>query len=693
MTSSLDSSIQYVKGIGPKLVNQFNKLGIQKINDFFYFFPREYEDRRFFSFLSQLKVNKQSFVYVRINSVKEQKNNNSKRSIIKCQVSDRSGSISAIWFNQSYLKKVLKVGNQIIIKGKLERNFLDYSTQIHVQEFDIVREPNDLLYLKDRILSVYSLTAGVYQSQVRKIMINVFKDYFSNIVDKLPEVILKKFNLISLQESIKQLHFPTDKSLFLKARSRVVFDEFFYYQLKLEIKRRYNANSLKGTSLTVNGVIIDQYYKELPYELTRAQYSVIKDISKDLSSNQAMNRLIQGDVGSGKTDVAVFTLLCAVESKKVGALMVPTEVLAEQHYLKLSERLKTLGITVVLLKSKMKASVKRRVLDLLSFPESTCIVVGTHALFQQAVEIPNLAVVVIDEQHRFGVEQRMLIRQKGKNPHCLFMTATPIPRSFMLTLYGDLEKSVIDEMPIGRKAPQNFFVRSGKLDLVLNKCRNRIKGGEQLYIIYPLIEESEKLDLKSAIEGWERVRQIYSEFNVGLIHGRLSSDEKKEVMKLFKDNVYQVLVATTVIEVGVDVPNASMMIINDAERFGLFQLHQLRGRIGRGGNDSYCFFIGNPRSETSRTRINVILSTSDGFKLAEYDLKMRGPGDMLGTRQSGVPNFNLADLVKDESTLLLARRAAKYLLDQDSFLKTDEYKELKEFVFSDDFISHLKRLN
>jgi len=423
-------------------------------------------------------------------------------------------------------------------------------------------------------------------------------------------------------------------------------------------------------------MLISRYYQLLPYTLTNAQARVIEEIMADLKKPVAMNRLIQGDVGSGKTDVAIVTLLAAIEAGKNGVLMAPTEILATQHYLKIKELLDSLGIPCTLLKGKMKKQEKQAALDIIEATDP-CIIIGTHSLIEHYVALSNCGVIIIDEQHRFGVMQRIKLQDKAHNPHCLFMTATPIPRSYMLTCFGDLDKSIIDELPPGRIRPKTSLVSEEFLPQVYQQCAKRLQLGEQLYIVYPLVEESEKVDLKSAVEGFESIKIIFKDYTVALIHGRMKPEEKKSIMHDFKENKAQILVSTTVIEVGVDIPNATIMMIQDADRFGLSQLHQLRGRIGRGGKPSFCFLVSKSNSEQAKKRFKAITDTSDGFKIAEYDLEIRGPGDILGTRQAGIPQFQLADLLRDEQVLLLARKVAKHVLATDPKLESSMYQSLK----------------
>lgn len=674
----LETSIQFVKGVGPKLAKKLEKLDITTVKSCFYCLPRQFEDRRQLPKISQLKQNTIQQCLVTLNHFQE-KNVNNKVSIIEGVVSDGSGSMGCVWFNQGYLKRLLKPGLTLLIKGKVDINTYTRSLQCTVSDFEILRDSQAVQQAIGKVFPIYPLTAGVFQSQIRQVLLAVFKSCSHHIKDPLPYEMLHQLKIMSLQEALTQIHFPNSIDHFQKARYRLVFDEFFYYQLSIAEKRQYIKQTATSQPLISTGELCHNYLKQLPYTLTNAQKKVFKEIKQDITTSKSMNRLVQGDVGSGKTDVAILSLLSAVESNKTGVLMAPTEILATQHYLKLKKLLEPLNVTVFLLKSKMKASQKKQVVTAIK-NETNCIVVGTHALIEKPIEIPSVGIVIIDEQHKFGVMQRLFLQQKGVTPHSLFMTATPIPRTFMLTCFGDLDKSVIDELPPGRIPPQTFFIKEHNKKRIYDQCKQMIQNKQQIYVVYPLVEESEKCDLQSAIEGWEELKKVFSNDNVGLIHGRLDADEKAAVMELFKQNKIQVLVATTVIEVGVDVPNATGIIIQDAERFGLSQLHQLRGRVGRGKKESFCFLIGNPKSENSRKRIHAMLDTSDGFKLAEYDLLIRGPGDMLGTKQSGLPSFKIADLILDNNVLQLARSVAFKLLASDPQLSEKKHHDIRDVL-------------
>ena len=674
---SLTDSIQFIKGVGPALAQRFEKLGVYKIRDLIYFFPRTYEDRRSLPNISQLRVSEQVVFIAAISSVTTTQTSR-KKTMLVCQMSDKSGSISATWFNQGYLKKTFKVGMMLVIRGKVETHYQTNQRFVQVSDFEHWDPKSDA---QKRIMPIYHLTHGLYQNKVRDTVKVALKESLNLLCDPVPQSLLQTYQLPTLNEAIWSLHYPETLQDIQLARARVVFEEFLVYQLQLLSYRSQAETRSTSIPLITSGSLVQDYVKSLPYTLTKAQQNAVKDIEADIQKPVTMNRLLQGDVGSGKTDVAIISLLSAVETGLNGALMAPTEILAEQHYTKLSKHLNKLGIDVMLLKSKMKKKEKDQVLEKL-MDNDPSIVVGTHALIQDKVSMKNLGLIVVDEQHRFGVMQRVRLSQKGENPHSLFMTATPIPRSFMLTCFGDLDKTIIDEMPPGRIPPKTYFIKQPSIYKLYQKCDEILSQNQQIYIVYPLIEESEHLDLNNAVQGFETIQSRFPQAKVGLLHGRLSPDEKKRIMDEFSQNKSQILVSTTVIEVGIDVPNATVMIIMDSERFGLSQLHQLRGRVGRGGNESFCFLVGKPANPDANKRLKSILSTTDGFKLAEYDLLIRGPGDILGTKQSGLPPFVLGDIVKDESILIRARKVAKEIIEKDPLLERPENKRLKDALIS-----------
>ncbi len=676
----LTSDVQYIKGVGPAIGQLLNKLGLYTLKDCLVFFPREYDDRRKLPCVKEVECGDTVTIVLTIESMSDKKIKKGLH-VIEAVTFDSSDWMKAVWFNQSYLLKVLKPGLKLLVKGKVETNLFTYMPQINVSETEILRSLEDIKKSTGVIIPIYNLTAGLYQAQIRDIIKQSFLIGKTLIEDNLTSHIKQEYQLMDLLPAITEIHYPTSVENYKKARYRIVFDEFFFYQLRLESQRIQHKLIAKTNPLIHTHILINQYYQALPYNLTNAQQKVISEILEDLRKPVAMNRLIQGDVGSGKTDVAIVTLLAAIESGKNGILMAPTEILATQHYLKIKALLAPFNIQSTLLKGKMKKREKEESLAIIESPEP-CIIIGTHSLIEQYVSLSNCGVMIIDEQHRFGVMQRIKLQDKANNPHCLFMTATPIPRSYMLTCFGDLDKSIIDELPPGRVKPITSLISEELLPQIYQKCAERLGLKEQIYIVFPLVEESEKVDLKSAVDGYESICIIFKEYRVGLIHGRMKPDEKNEIMQAFKENKIQLLVSTTVIEVGVDVPNATIMIIQDADRFGLSQLHQLRGRIGRGGKQSYCFLISKSNSEQAKKRFKAITDTSDGFKIAEYDLKIRGPGDVLGTRQAGLPQFQLADLLRDEHVLLLARKVAKQVLTEDPQLISATYQSLNKQLTS-----------
>lgn len=655
---------------------RLEKLGLFTPKDILYYTPKSYEDRRRLPKIYQLKTGETQTLLGSITHLSET-NPRPKISILKAVIKDDTGTCIAIWFNQAYLKKIMKIGTKILIKGKCDINAYSAEKEITVISTDFILSAEDTLKNINCIVPNYLLTQGLYPGQYRNLVQATLDKYLPSIVDPLPISLRQTYDLIPLRTALTHIHFPETEQDLTLARKRLVFDEFFFFQLTLA--SHYTNRKIQETSipLTTKSPLIDHYKTQIPYTLTNAQQQAIKDVENDVSQPIAMNRLLQGDVGSGKTDVAVMALLFAINSQKKGVIMAPTEILAVQHYLKFKTYFDLHNIPVYLLKGGLKKKEKEALLNLIK-QDDPCIIVGTHALIQATVEITHLGLAVIDEQHRFGVMQRLALKQKGLMPHCLFMTATPIPRTLLITSFGDLDKSIINEMPPGRTPPKTYFFKESSLASVYGYCRDELAKDYQIYIVYPLVEESEKLDLTSAIEGWTDLQKnIFPEHTIGLIHGRLTPQEKSDIMAKFKQKEIPILVATTVIEVGIDVPNATIMIIHHAERFGLSQLHQLRGRIGRGAGESRCFLIGDPKTTNAKQRVKAMLATANGFKIAEYDLEIRGPGDMLGTRQSGLPDFNLAHLIRDEAILIQARKAAIDLIESDPQLEHPHHQAIK----------------
>ncbi len=678
MTQGHDRPIQYLAGVGPKLAERLVKLGIQTFADFLLYFPKSYEDRRKFDQISHVVPGDAGLFLLQVQSVMES-HPKPKVSIIKARLADASGVAEGVWFNQSFLKGSLVAGRYLALRAKVQTDAFSGLKQLAVLDYEIFTDAEDRATWTGKLLPNYALTPGLFQKKMRQMARDVISQSIAFVRDPLPEQWRRQLQLLDKRQALKLLHFPTSLEEAQAARRRIVFDEFLVMQLFLA-QRRAGQKTEKGIKLAMNGPLAHRYRTQLPYQLTRAQARVYDEISADITGGSVLNRLVQGDVGSGKTDIAVLTVLGAVDSGYQAAFMAPTEVLAEQHYLKLTRLLAPLGIELIFLKGSLTAKQKLAAKTQLA-GTGACIVVGTHALIQDTVQFNRLAVVVIDEQHRFGVFQRMNLRAKGQSPHSLYLTATPIPRSLMLTAFGDLEKSIVDELPPGRQPIRTVAIAGGQLGRAFELGHQVLKEGRQLFVVYPLIEQSEKLDLKAAMEAYEQLAtSVFSSYSVGLIHGKLSPKEKSRIMAEFKDNRIQVLVSTTVIEVGVDVPNASVMVIVHAERFGLAQLHQLRGRIGRGAYASTCVLVHFSPSAMAKKRIQALVNSQDGFKLAEVDLNIRGPGDVLGVRQSGMPDLNVADIIRDEAELLLAKNVAQQIIQLDPHLARPEFADLKQMV-------------
>ncbi len=672
------NSIQYVKGVGRERAKLLEKLGIKSLKDAFYYLPKRYEDRRFLRSIAQLRYGKIETVKARIVSVEliERK----RLKILELTLSDGSGVLRAKWFNQPYLKKVFQQNQELILSGIVKRNsFWGIGFEMENPEYEFIEEGDELIHTS-RIVPVYGLTKGITQRQMRRIMFSVVNEHADSIEDCMPEEILKEFALPPLRESLLNTHFPSESldpdslnDFKTTYQRRLAFDEIFLFQIGLSIIRKNNSFS-RGVAFKGEGRLLRRLKESLPFNLTGAQERVLKEVISDMKAPYQMNRLIQGDVGCGKTIVALMAMLFAVEDGYQAALMAPTEILAEQHYINIHRLIEALGLKIALL----SRGVDERPLELIERGEIH-IVVGTHALIEEDVKFKKLGLVIIDEQHRFGVMQRSALRAKGEIPDVLVMTATPIPRTLALTLYGDLDYSIIDELPPGRSPVITRVMNQSEKQELYRLIREEVRKGRQVYVVYPVIEESEELNLRSAIQGKEAFEKLFPEFRIGLLHGRLKPSEKEEIMAAFKAHKIDMLVSTTVIEVGIDVPNATLMVIVHAERFGLSQLHQLRGRVGRGSDQSYCILLAyEPLSEEARQRLQAMVKYSDGFSIAEQDLLIRGPGEFFGTRQSGMPDLKIANIVRDAELIPFAREAASSLIKRDPELK--RYPFLKNSV-------------
>lgn len=690
MGNDLLYPIQYIKGVGPQKSRLLARLEIKTVRDALFYLPCRYEDRSSIKKINHLKPEDISSVTGKILKA-EVITPNPKRPKLKLFeliVSDGSGIITGKWFNQTYLKKIFMPGQEVVLYGTVKHNYWGSGFEIINPEYEILDGDDETQNTEHkiesgihtgRIVPVYRLTEGLSQKYLRSIMYSIVSRLASTISDPMPSEIIRTYNLPSLQESLLNIHFPSAgtslNDLNRGASSyhqRLAFDELFTLQLGLAAIKKGEAIK-KGIAFSPNKRLINMLLDKLPFNLTGAQERVFKDILKDMQSPVPMNRLLQGDVGSGKTIVALMTMLAAIECGYQAALMAPTEILAEQHYINIHRFVEDLGLKIHLL----TGSIKNKNIEVIASGDAD-IVIGTHALIQEGVSFKKLGLIVIDEQHRFGVMQRATLRKKGINPDTLIMTATPIPRTLAMTLYGDLDYSVIDELPPNRSPIITKLFSEKNKNHIYKLIEEETKKGGQVYIVYPIIEESEKTDLKSAINGAESLQKIFPYLKVGLIHGRMKPIEREEVMKEFKNGNINILVSTTVIEVGVDVPNAALMVIIHAERFGLAQLHQLRGRVGRGSSQSYCILLSYGGSEDARKRLEVMVETTDGFRIAEEDLNIRGPGEFFGTRQSGMPDLKVANLLRDAKILEIARKEAFALIEREAMLK--DYPQLRESI-------------
>lgn len=694
-SNDLSSPIQYIKGVGPRRARLLDRLGIKTVRDAIFYLPYRYEDRSAIKKIIQLKPEEINTITGKIlkANVITPNPRRPRLKIFELAVSDGSGILRAKWFNQTYLKNIFKPGQELVLYGTVKYNYWETGFEIINPEYEILDDndeaesnplasslkPSTSCIHTGRIVPIYRSTEGLSQKQLRSIMYSIINNSVSAISDPMPSEIIKAYNLPDLQESISNVHFPSPESPLEDLNrgtspfhQRLAFDELFTLQLGLAAIKKGEVLE-KGIAFSPDGRLINRLLKKLPFKLTNAQERVFKDILKDMQSPAPMNRLIQGDVGSGKTIVALLSMLAAVECGYQSALMAPTEILAEQHYINIHRLVEDLGLKIHLI----TGSKKNKEVEVIASGDAD-IAIGTHALIQEGVSFKKLGLVVIDEQHRFGVMQRATLKKKGTNPDTLIMTATPIPRTFAMTLYGDLDYSVIDELPPNRSPIITKLFYEKSKNHIYTLIAEETKKGRQVYVVYPVIEESEKTDLKSAITGAERLQKMFPHLKIGLIHGRMKPIEREEVMREFKNGNIHILVSTTVIEVGVDVPNATLMVIIHAERFGLAQLHQLRGRVGRGSNQSYCILLSYGGGEDARKRLDVMVKTTDGFIIAEEDLNIRGPGEFFGTKQSGIPDLKVANLLRDAKILETARKEAFSLIERDSTLKG--YPQLRKSI-------------
>ena len=670
----LDANVTRLQNVGPAFAKKLQRLGINAVGDLLYHYPRRYDDYSKLKTISQLMYGEEVTLLLTVGEARTREARGG-LTITNVLLADPTGTIQVTFFNQPYLQQQFKSGRRIVISGTVDQHL----GRLTLKKPEWEPLSKELLHTA-RIVPVYPLTEGLTNRWLRRLINAVVEFWAAKVQDPLPESVRRRANLVDLTTALREVHFPSSFEKMETARRRLALEEFLYIQIGV-LRQRRKWREVPGKPLRVDEKLISDFRASLPFQLTGAQARAMSDILGDIQRSQPMSRLLQGDVGSGKTVVAAAAMLAAVANGAQAALMAPTEILAEQHFKTLSSIFEKQAQPPRLARliGSMKDREKDQVRAQIAAGEID-IAVGTHALIQEDVQFKELALAVIDEQHRFGVEQRGTIRAKGYNPHILVMSATPIPRTLALTVYGDLDLSIIDEMPPGRQEIKTKWLEPRERERAYAFIRNQVKEGQQAFVICPLIEESENIDAKAAVEEFERLsQQVYPDLRVGIIHGKLRAAEKDETMNGFRDHQIDVLVATSVVEVGIDVPNATVMLIEGADRFGLAQLHQFRGRVGRGEHQSYCLLLADKSGATSDERLRVIESTQDGFRLAEEDLKLRGPGEFFGTRQSGLPDLRIAKL-SDVKILEEARRIAQELFEQDPELKQPEHTLLANKV-------------
>ncbi len=669
----LEQKIQYIKGVGPSRVLLLNKLGIYDIEDLVTYFPREYEDRSEIKKIADIEAGEtvcfRAVVVSKPNEARIKKN----MTITKAIVRDETGSALLTWFNQSYIKSQLEAHEEYTFYGKVQKA---YAGRIEMASpiFDKEGETKNT----GKIVPIYPLTNGLSQNVIRSIIENALKLCNDQFEEFIPSSIRTKYHLCELNFAIRNIHFPDRNEDFMTARKRIAFQELLLLQLGLLNIKEKGKIEEKGIKFNKD-VLVDELVSSLPFKLTNAQARVWAEIQKDMEQDKPMNRLVQGDVGSGKTVVAALAMFKAVKCGYQASLMAPTAILATQHYEGISKMLEPFGIKCALFTSALTKKQKEKLIDELKNGEID-IAIGTHALIEENIEFKNVGLVITDEQHRFGVRQRSKLSNKGERIDTLVMTATPIPRTLALILYGDLDISIIDELPPGRQKIDTYAVKKNMENRVNEFIRKEINSGRQAYIVCPLVEESDVSDLKSVQIMYDYYKKVFPEFKIEYLHGKMKNKEKDEIMQKFKAGDINILISTTVIEVGVDVPNATIMCVENAERFGLAQLHQLRGRVGRGKFKSYCILKYDSKSDVVAERMKIMQETNDGFVISEKDLKLRGPGDFFGTMQHGVPEFKVANLFTDMDLLKDAQECAKNILEEDPLLKEDQNSGIRKKI-------------
>jgi ATP-dependent DNA helicase RecG len=683
--------VQFIRGVGPKRAGLLDHLGIVTVEDALWFLPWRYEDRSVVTPIARLAPGVESTICGIIRACSVTRTSRRGMTLVRVRLDDDTGTLPVVYFNQPYLEEILIPGARVMMSGRVTAGRGGWTDlQMESPQYEVIGETDDDVLHVGRIVPIYHERKGLTSRQIRSVMRVVLDEYLSAVEELLPAGMRRTYGFPGIHTAFADVHFPptgTDLVALDRgttpAHQRLAFEECLLLELALAMRQRSMKEDTQGIRFHVDTPLTGELRRRLPFQLTRAQQDVLSDIRKDMGIARPMNRLVQGDVGCGKTIVALHAMLIACGSGYQAALMAPTEILAEQHYLNLRDLIHDLGVTTVLLKSGGPAKAKAAVLQQIRTGAAQ-IVVGTHALIQKTVQFKKLGLAVVDEQHKFGVLQRKILLDKGPHPDVLVLTATPIPRTLAMTVYGDLDVSIIDTLPPGRRPIQTWLLTGSQRRRAYQVVHDQLAAGHQAYIVYPLVEESEKTDLAAAVQATERLQAYdFSQYRVGLLHGRMKSDEKAQMMAAFKAGEIQVLVATTVIEVGVDVPNATVMLIEHADRFGMAQLHQLRGRVGRGTDASYCLFAvesgwrkgANPSA--ARERLEALVRTTDGFEIAEEDLRIRGPGEFFGVRQWGIPEFRVAQLVRDRVLLEQARAEAFALIRQDPHLTAPTSQALR----------------
>ncbi|MBI2556235.1 MAG: ATP-dependent DNA helicase RecG, partial [Planctomycetes bacterium] len=662
------------KGVRPKRSEILGRIGIHTIHDMLSYFPRDYKDRTRIQKISEAKIGAEITIQGKVLAIQSRMARNRKH-ILEVFVSDETGTIAATWFNQPFLMNKFHVGDNLFLHGKVGAyKYL----QLLSPEYEVIQD-DQTDEMEGSIIPVYPLTERISQTQFRKIMKEAVHHFADRIEELLPKELLVKNHLLPLDKAIREIHFPETFDTLKRAKSRLVYDELLILEMAMAL-RRSGIKEETGIAFKA-GTNVDTHIRNLiPFTLTNSQERVIREITTDMRSSKPMNRLLQGDVGSGKTVVAIYAILVAIANGYQAAFMAPTEILSEQHFQTLQKYLQHSHVRMHLLTGSTNSKYKKDALEQIRNGQID-LIIGTHALIEETVLFKKLGLVVIDEQHKFGVIQRLKLKEKGFSPDVLIMTATPIPRTLSITLFGDLDISILNEMPPGRTPIKTFWISKDKENEAYKFIQEEISKGRQVFIVYPLVEESAVLDLKAAVtEARKLQHDVFPASKVGLLHGQMKSGDKDKIMTDFKEKRYDILVSTVIIEVGIDVPNATVMIVEHAERFGLAQLHQLRGRIGRGSERSYCLLFGNPKTYEAHERLKIMTKTCDGFKIAEMDFKLRGPGEFFGTRQHGLPELKISDLIRDFPILKQARSDAFEIVSRDPHLTQETHQKIRQKV-------------